>query len=192
MAYDDNYDDPGQKELATNAVGLIYNRLINNIPNTQELGSDVYPSRVEALSGIVDNLLVCHDIVHGINAYLIERARTKYNDEFVFRVVPDLVEGTINITHCGFTDDDRESGEYREINYGYKEPTSKVVAINKFDVHFDVRKNRYYLSDDIRIVLDNWLFHKIALPGNWSATTLMSREFKILIGGEEVECSSKG
>lgn len=86
---------------------------------------------------------------------------------------------------------DRELGEYREIYYGYKEPTSKVIAINKFDVHFDVRKSQYYLSDDIRIVLDNWLFHKITLPGNWNATTLMSREFKILIGGEEVARPSK-
>ena len=115
----------------------------------------------------------------------------KYDDEFVFHVVPDLVEGVISITHCGFIDDNHEFGEYREINYGYKEPTSKVVAINKFDVHFDVRKSQYYLSDDIRIVLDNWLFHKITLPGNWSATTLMSREFKILIGGEEVARPSK-
>lgn len=121
----------------------------------------------------------------------IEAARMKYNDEFVFRVVPDLVEGVISITHCGFTDDDHEFGEYREINYGYKELMSKVVAINKFDVHFDVRKSQYYLSDDIRIVLDNWLFHKITLPGNWSVTTLMSREFKILIGGEEVARPSK-
>ena len=115
----------------------------------------------------------------------------KYDDEFVFHVVPDLVEGVISITHCRFIDDNHEFGEYREINYGYKEPTSKVVAINKFDVHFDVRKSQYYLSDDIRIVLDNWLFHKITLPGNWSATTLMSREFKILIGGEEVARPSK-
>ena len=191
MAYDDNYDDPGQKQLATNATALIYNHLINNIPNTQTLGDEDY-DKVQELNTIVDKLLVCHDIVHGINAFLVEKAREKYNDEFVFHVVPDFVEGIIHITHCGFTDDDHEFGEYREINYGYKEPTSKIVAINKFDVHFDVRKSQYYLSDDIRIVLDNWLFHKITLPGNWNATTLMSREFKILIGGEEVTRSSKG
>lgn len=191
MAYDDNYDDPGQKQLATNATALIYNQLVNNIPNTRVLGDEDY-DKVSELNTIVDKLLVCHDIVHGINAYLIEAARMKYDDEFVFHVVPDLVEGVISITHCGFIDDNHEFGEYREINYGYKEPTSKVVAINKFDVHFDVRKSQYYLSDDIRIVLDNWLFHKITLPGNWNATTLMSREFKILIGGEEVTRSSKG
>lgn len=191
MAYDDNYDDPGQKRLATNATALIYNQLVNNIPNTQVLADGHYP-KLRSLEESISKLLVCHDIVHGINAYLIEAARMKYNDEFVFHVVPDLVEGIINITHCGFTDDDHEFGEYREINYGYKEPTSKVVAINKFDVHFDVRKGQYCLSDDIRIVLDNWLFHKITLPGNQTATTLMSREFKILIGGEEVTRSSKG
>lgn len=191
MAYDDNYDDPGQKRLATNATALIYNQLVNNIPNTQVLGDEDY-DKVSELNTIVDKLLVCHDIVHGINAFLVEKAREKYDDEFVFHVVPDLVEGVISITHCGFIDDNHEFGEYREINYGYKEPTSKVVAINKFDVHFDVRKSQYYLSDDIRIVLDNWLFHKITLPGNWNATTLMSREFKILIGGEEVTRSSKG
>lgn len=190
MAYDDKYDDPGQKQLATNATVLIYNQLVNNIPNTQVLVDEHYP-KLEPLAESIAKLLVCHDIVHGINAFLVEKAREKYNDEFVFHVAPDLVEGVISITHCGFIDDNHEFGEYREINYGYKEPTSKVVAINKFDVHFDVRKNRYHLSDDIRIVLDNWLLHKIALPGNWSATTLMSREFKILIGGEEVECSSK-
>lgn len=190
MAYDDNYDDPGQKQLATNATALIYNQLVNNIPNTQVLADGHYP-KLRSLEESIGKLLVCHDIVHGINAYLIETARMKYNDEFVFHVVPDLVEGVINITHCGFTDDDHEFGEYREISYGYKEPTSKIVAIDKFDVHFDVRKSQYYLSDDIRIVLDNWLFHKISLPGNWSATTLMSREFKILIGGEEVARPSK-
>ncbi len=191
MAYDDNYDDPGQKRLATNATALIYNQLVNNIPNTQVLGDEDY-DKVSELNTIVDRLLAYHDIVHGINAFLVEKAREKYDDEFVFHVVPDLVEGVISITHCGFIDDNHEFGEYREINYGYKEPTSKVVAINKFDVHFDVRKSQYYLSDDIRIVLDNWLFHKITLPGNWNATTLMSREFKILIGGEEVTRSSKG
>lgn len=191
MAYDDNYDDPGQKRLATNATALIYNQLVNNIPNTQVLGDEDY-DKVSELNTIVDRLLAYHDIVNGINAFLVEKAREKYDDEFVFHVVPDLVEGVISITHCGFIDDNHEFGEYREINYGYKEPTSKVVAINKFDVHFDVRKSQYYLSDDIRIVLDNWLFHKITLPGNWNATTLMSREFKILIGGEEVTRSSKG
>ena len=190
MAYDDNYDDPGQKRLATNATALIYNQLVNNIPNTQVLGDEDY-DKVSELNTTVDKLLVCHDIVYGINAFLVEKAREKYDDEFVFHVVPDLVEGVISITHCGFIDDNHEFGEYREINYGYKEPTSKVVAINKFDVHFDVRKSQYYLSDDIRIVLDNWLFHKITLPGNWNATTLMSREFKILIGGEEVARPSK-
>lgn len=190
MAYDDNYDDPGQKQLATNATALIYNQLVNNIPNTQVLADGHYP-KLRSLNEMVDKLLACHDIVHGINAFLIETARAKYNDEFVFHVVPDLVEGVISITHCGFIDDNHEFGEYREINYGYKEPTSKVVAINKFDAHFDVRKGRYYLSDDIRIVLDNWLFHKITLPGNQTATTLMSREFKILIGGESVERSPK-
>ena len=190
MAYDDNYDDPGQKRLATNATALIYNQLVNNIPNTQVLGDEDY-DKVSELNTTVDKLLVCHDIVYGINAFLVEKAREKYDDEFVFHVVPDLVEGVISITHCGFIDDNHEFGEYREINYGYKEPTSKVVAINKFDVHFDVRKSQYYLSDDIRIVLDNWLFHKITLPGNWNATTLMSREFRILIGGEEVARPSK-
>lgn len=190
MAYDDNYDDPGQKRLATNATALIYNQLVNNIPNTQVLGDEDY-DKVSELNTIVDRLLAYHDIVHGINAFLVEKAREKYDDEFVFHVVPDLVEGVISITHCGFIDDNHEFGEYREINYGYKEPTSKIVAINKFDVHFDVRKNQYCLSDDIRIVLDNWLFHKITLPGNQTATTLMSREFKILIGGEEVARPSK-
>lgn len=191
MAYDDNYDDPGQKRLATNATALIYNQLVNNIPNTQVLGDEDY-DKVSELNTVVNKLLVCHDIVHGINAYLIEAARMKYNDEFVFHVVPDLVEGIINITHCGFTDDDHVFGEYREINYAYKEPTSKVVPVNKFDVNFDVRKGRYYLSDELRVTLDNWLFNKITLPGNQTATTLMSREFKILIGGEAIERSSRG
>lgn len=190
MAYDDNYDDPGQKQLATNATALIYNQLVNNIPNTQVLADGHYP-KLRSLNEMVDKLLACHDIVHGINAFLIETARAKYNDEFVFHVVPDLVEGIIHITHCGFTDDNHEFGEYREINYAYKEPTSKVVPINKFDVTFDARKGRYYLSDDLRVTLDNWLFHKITLPGNQTATTLMSREFKILIGGEEVARPSK-
>lgn len=191
MAYDDSYDDPGQKRLATNATALIYNQLVNNIPNTQVLGDEDY-DKVSELNTIVNKLLVCHDIVHGINAYLIEAARMKYNDEFVFHVVPDLVEGIINITHCGFTDDDHVFGEYREINDAYKEPTSKVVPVNKFDVNFDVRKGRYYFSDELRVTLDNWLFNKITLPGNQTATTLMSREFKILIGGEAIERSSKG
>lgn len=43
MACDDNYDDPGQKQLATNATALIYNKLVNNIPNTQVLADGHYP-----------------------------------------------------------------------------------------------------------------------------------------------------
>lgn len=191
MACDDNYNDPGQKQLVTNAATLIYNLLVCNIPNTQTPVGDCNTDKLKSLYDTMDHVFACHDIVHGINAFLIEAAREKYKDEFVFTVVPNLVEGEINIKHVGFTDDDHEFGEYREIGYGYDKCTSKVVPINHFDVHFDVRKGQYYISDDIRVVLENWLFHKINLPGNQYATSLMSRDFKIIVGGRSMDGSSE-
>lgn len=192
MAYDDNYDDPGQKQLATNAAILIYNQLVYKIPNTQ---TPVCGCNFDALKPIydsMDEIFNCHDIVHGINAFLIEAARNKYNDEFVFNVIPNLVEGEIDIKHVGFIDDDHEFGEYREISYGYDKCTSEIVPINMFDVHFDVRDGRYHISDELRVALENWLFCKMKLPGNKFATSLMSRDFKILTGGKAVDGSPKG